>query len=142
MKILAKPPKIRSLLSNKFLSQKAKTFPTTNILNGNYSSSAVGQKSRLRETTETLRTQFYFASLSSRTIVYKGMLTTHQLGKFYRDLQDERFSNLRSVWFIRVSAQIHFRAGRARSRCATSRIMARSTPCAAISIGCMRVKKI
>ncbi|MGV1004319.1 MAG: glutamate synthase large subunit [Candidatus Nanopelagicales bacterium] len=32
----------------------------------------------------------YFPSLSSRTIVYKGMLTTGQLSEFYPDLQDER----------------------------------------------------
>jgi glutamate synthase (ferredoxin) len=31
---------------------------------------------------------FYISSLSSRTIVYKGMLTTSQLGEFYPDLQD------------------------------------------------------
>ncbi|CCO08021.1 glutamate synthase large subunit [Desulforamulus hydrothermalis] len=31
---------------------------------------------------------FYFASLSSRTVVYKGMLTPDQLNKFYLDLQD------------------------------------------------------
>lgn len=34
---------------------------------------------------------FYFASLSSRTIVYKGMLTPSQIPAFYLDLQDERF---------------------------------------------------
>ncbi|HJO40412.1 MAG TPA: glutamate synthase large subunit [Acidimicrobiales bacterium] len=32
----------------------------------------------------------YFPSLSSRTIVYKGMLTTLQLGNFFLDLHDER----------------------------------------------------
>jgi glutamate synthase (NADPH) large chain len=31
---------------------------------------------------------FYMPSLSSRTLVYKGMLLTHQLGRFYRDLAD------------------------------------------------------
>ncbi len=31
---------------------------------------------------------FYIASLSSRTIIYKGMLTTEQLSSFYLDLQD------------------------------------------------------
>lgn len=31
---------------------------------------------------------FYFSSLSSRTIVYKGMLTPEQVGKFYLDLMD------------------------------------------------------
>ncbi|WP_448334341.1 hypothetical protein, partial [Streptomyces sp. DSM 41534] len=32
----------------------------------------------------------YFASLSSRTIVYKGMLTTMQLPQYFPDLRDER----------------------------------------------------
>jgi glutamate synthase (NADPH/NADH) large chain len=32
----------------------------------------------------------YFASLSCRTLVYKGMLTTDQLGEFFPDLRDER----------------------------------------------------
>ncbi len=35
----------------------------------------------------------YFASLSSRTLVYKGMLTTPQLAQFFPDLQDERFES-------------------------------------------------
>ncbi len=34
----------------------------------------------------------YFASLSSRTIVYKGMLTTGQLEPFFPDLSDPRFA--------------------------------------------------
>ncbi|MDR1448279.1 MAG: glutamate synthase large subunit [Candidatus Ancillula sp.] len=33
----------------------------------------------------------YFASLSSRTITYKGMLTTKQLPEFFLDLQDDTF---------------------------------------------------
>ena len=33
---------------------------------------------------------FYMPSLSSRTIVYKGMLLAHQVGNYYLDLQDER----------------------------------------------------
>ncbi len=32
----------------------------------------------------------YLASLSARTVVYKGMLTSHQLARFYPDLADER----------------------------------------------------
>ncbi len=35
--------------------------------------------------------ELYFPSLSGRTLVYKGMLTTHQLQVFYPDLRDERF---------------------------------------------------
>ncbi|HYA19332.1 MAG TPA: glutamate synthase-related protein [Burkholderiales bacterium] len=33
---------------------------------------------------------FYIPSLSSRTLVYKGMLLAHQVGTYYLDLQDER----------------------------------------------------
>ncbi|MEP6661365.1 MAG: glutamate synthase large subunit [Acidimicrobiales bacterium] len=35
----------------------------------------------------------YFASLSCRTLIYKGMLTTPQLGTFFPDLADERFAS-------------------------------------------------
>jgi glutamate synthase (NADPH) large chain len=35
--------------------------------------------------------QLYFPSLSSQTIVYKGLLTPHQVDAFYTDLQDEDF---------------------------------------------------
>ncbi|MCJ2033089.1 glutamate synthase large subunit [Methylobacterium sp. J-068] len=34
---------------------------------------------------------YYPVSLSTRTIVYKGMVLVDQLGDYYRDLQDERF---------------------------------------------------
>ncbi|WP_445487047.1 glutamate synthase large subunit [Niallia sp. 03133] len=34
---------------------------------------------------------FYFASLSSSTIVYKGLLTSEQVGTFYLDVQDQDF---------------------------------------------------
>ncbi len=37
--------------------------------------------------------EMYFASLSARTIVYKGMLTTPQLGQFFGDLTDERIES-------------------------------------------------
>ncbi len=33
---------------------------------------------------------FYFTSFSSRTVVYKGMLLSDQVGEYYQDLQDER----------------------------------------------------
>ena len=36
-------------------------------------------------------TDAYAPSLSTRTIVYKGMVTTLQLAKFYEDLRDDRF---------------------------------------------------
>ena len=45
----------------------------------------------------------YFPSLSSRTLVYKGMLTTPQLGVFYADLQDERVESALALVHSRFS---------------------------------------
>jgi glutamate synthase domain-containing protein 2/glutamate synthase domain-containing protein 1/glutamate synthase domain-containing protein 3 len=46
---------------------------------------------------------FYVASLSARTIVYKGMLVGTQLSVFYPDLQDERFRSAFAVIHQRYS---------------------------------------
>lgn len=48
----------------------------------------VARKRMRRELVDELDT--YFASLSSRTVVYKGMLTTPQLSEFFGDLTDPR----------------------------------------------------
>ncbi|TYC98689.1 glutamate synthase large subunit [Arthrobacter echini] len=45
----------------------------------------------------------YFPSLSSRTIVYKGMLTTAQLEPFYPDLSDTRFTTRLGIVHSRFS---------------------------------------
>ncbi|MEJ7583310.1 MAG: hypothetical protein WKF43_04315 [Acidimicrobiales bacterium] len=45
----------------------------------------------------------YFASLSARTIVYKGMLTTPQLQRFFLDLQDERVESALALVHSRFS---------------------------------------
>ncbi|MCB1039024.1 MAG: glutamate synthase subunit alpha, partial [Acidimicrobiales bacterium] len=45
----------------------------------------------------------YFPSLSSRTIVYKGMLTTPQLRDFYPDLADERVESAIALVHSRFS---------------------------------------
>ncbi|PSL50569.1 glutamate synthase (NADH) large subunit [Salsuginibacillus halophilus] len=47
--------------------------------------------------------RFYFASLSTRTIVYKGMLTTEQVRSFYTDLQDEKFETAVALVHSRFS---------------------------------------
>src|SRR5664280_243806 len=44
----------------------------------------------LRNRAEHEIDECYLASLSARTITYKGMLTSHQLAEFYPDLADER----------------------------------------------------
>jgi glutamate synthase (NADPH/NADH) large chain len=45
----------------------------------------------------------YFASLSTRTLVYKGMLTTGQLQPFFPDLSDERFVSALALVHSRFS---------------------------------------
>jgi glutamate synthase (NADPH/NADH) large chain len=45
----------------------------------------------------------YFPSFSSRTMVYKGMLTTPQLSQFFLDLQDERVTSALALVHSRFS---------------------------------------
>src|SRR3954453_4674700 len=46
---------------------------------------------------------FYSPSFSSRTIVYKGMLISHQVRRFFTDLQDERFASALALVHSRYS---------------------------------------
>ncbi len=46
---------------------------------------------------------FYIVSFSSRTIVYKGMFLADQLGPYYHDLQDERFTSALALVHQRFS---------------------------------------
>ena len=55
-----------------------------------------------REDTD-LGEQFYFASLSTQTIVYKGMLTTEQLRSFYPDLHDTDYETALALVHSRFS---------------------------------------
>lgn len=47
--------------------------------------------------------EFYVPSMSTRTIVYKGMLLPNQLGKYYLDLQDERLVSAMALVHQRFS---------------------------------------
>ncbi|MFZ2502403.1 MAG: glutamate synthase large subunit, partial [Nocardioides sp.] len=47
--------------------------------------------------------EVYFPSLSSRTLVYKGMLTTDQLDRFFPDLRDPRMASALAVVHSRFS---------------------------------------
>ncbi|MEV5540405.1 glutamate synthase large subunit [Saccharopolyspora shandongensis] len=51
---------------------------------------AFGLRKRAERVAEQDGLELYFPSLSSRTMVYKGMLTTEQLPAFFPDLGDER----------------------------------------------------
>ncbi len=61
----------------------------------------VARKRSRRELAGELET--YFASLSSRTIVYKGMLTTPQLSAFFPDLLDPRIESALLIVHSRFS---------------------------------------
>ena len=61
---------------------------------------------------EGMGTDFYIASLSSKTIVYKGMLTSDQMRHFYLDLSDLDFKTAMAM-FIPASAPIPSPAGQA-----------------------------
>ncbi len=50
-----------------------------------------------------LRDDFYIPSLSSKTIVYKGLLTATQLRQYYLDLQDTNFETAVSIFHSRFS---------------------------------------
>ncbi|MDQ7011128.1 MAG: glutamate synthase large subunit [Mariprofundaceae bacterium] len=47
--------------------------------------------------------KFYFASMSSRTIVYKGMFLSHQVGAYYEDLRDARMTSALALVHQRFS---------------------------------------
>ncbi|MBK1717419.1 glutamate synthase large subunit [Thiocystis violacea] len=49
------------------------------------------------------KTDYYVASMSSRTLNYKGMLLAAQVGKYYLDLRDERFESALAMVHQRFS---------------------------------------
>jgi glutamate synthase (NADPH) large chain len=52
------------------------------------------------------RDRFHWASLSSRTVVYKGMLTAAQLAGFYPDLVDVRVTSMLALVHARFSTNV------------------------------------
>ncbi|MGW4112321.1 glutamate synthase large subunit, partial [Actinosynnema sp. NPDC004786] len=60
-------------------------------------------RKRVEHESATAGVGTYFPSLSSRTIVYKGMLTTGQLPAFFPDLRDERLASAIALVHSRFS---------------------------------------
>ena len=58
---------------------------------------------RLRHELESTSNSGYYCSLSSRTIVYKGLLTPEQLAPFYPDLSDAAFASSFVIFHQRYS---------------------------------------
>ncbi|MGD8236587.1 MAG: glutamate synthase central domain-containing protein, partial [Chromatiales bacterium] len=60
-------------------------------------------ESKVRDSQITGKKHFYVASMSSRTIVYKGMLLADQVGQYYLDLNDERVTSALALVHQRFS---------------------------------------
>ena len=58
---------------------------------------------RLRQELETVPNSGYYCSLSSKSMVYKGLLTPEQLAPFYLDLNDPEFASAFVVFHQRYS---------------------------------------
>jgi len=57
----------------------------------------------IRNSDLSLRDQFYIPSLSTRVLIYKGMLTSGQLGDYYLDLRDKRLTSAIALVHSRFS---------------------------------------
>ncbi|MDQ6958820.1 MAG: glutamate synthase large subunit [Mariprofundaceae bacterium] len=60
-------------------------------------------RNRIDDLDQSDPARFYFASMSSRTIVYKGMFLSHQVGAYYEDLQDTRLTSALALVHQRFS---------------------------------------
>ncbi|HRT90445.1 MAG TPA: glutamate synthase large subunit [Bacteroidales bacterium] len=58
---------------------------------------------QIRESSINQKDYFYIPSLSTRVLIYKGMLTSHQLKDYYYDLQDERMQSAIALVHSRFS---------------------------------------
>ncbi|WP_244314384.1 glutamate synthase large subunit [Pannonibacter tanglangensis] len=57
----------------------------------------------VRAESDAVKHGFYVVSMSSRTLVYKGMFLAYQLGAYYKDLKDERFTSALALVHQRFS---------------------------------------
>ena len=64
---------------------------------------AFALRKRVEHATRGTARATYFPSLSSRTLVHKGMLTTHQLGQFFTDLSHPDFASALALVHSRFS---------------------------------------
>ena len=78
--------------------------------------------------------ELYICSLSCRSVIYKGMFLAEHLTEFYPDLLDARFVSRFAIYHQRYSTTPS-RPGASRSRSASSRTTARSTPSPATPTG-------
>lgn len=60
-------------------------------------------RSRIAKAAKSISDEFYVCSLSSRTIVYKGMVRSAVLGEFYNDLKNPAYKSAFAVYHRRFS---------------------------------------
>lgn len=77
---------------------------------------------------------FFICSLSTRILIYKGMLMPSQVMPYFADLRDPDYKSHLAMIHSRFSTNT-FRVGTARSRAASWLTTARSTLCAGTSTG-------
>ncbi|MBM9593794.1 glutamate synthase large subunit [Roseitranquillus sediminis] len=58
---------------------------------------------RIEKAAAAAQVQLYIASLSCRSIIYKGMMLAQHVAEFYPDLQDERFESAFAIYHQRYS---------------------------------------
>lgn len=73
------------------------------VADGTSSGLALDRKAFVLRKRAEREAEVYFPSLSSRTVVYKGMLTTGQLEPFFPDLSDRRFATAIALVHSRFS---------------------------------------
>ena len=96
-----------------------------------------------RKVFEQSNEESHVVSLSSRTIVYKGMFLVGQLRTFFNDLQDSDYESVdRTLVCIHDSVLIRHQAGRKLIHIVLSYIMEKSIPSVVMPIRCLPEKKI
>ncbi len=83
--------------------------------------------------------EYYVPRMSTRTIVYKGLLLADQVGRTTATCRTNA-SSRRSRWCTSASRPTPFPSGSSRTRTGWSRTTARSTPSRATSTGCARAR--
>ena len=83
--------------------------------------------------------EYFVPSMSTRTVVYKGLLLADQVSRYYRDLQNPACKSAIAVVHQRFSTNT-FPAWGLRTPTATSPTTVKSTPSRATTTGSARVK--
>jgi glutamate synthase (NADPH/NADH) large chain len=83
--------------------------------------------------------EYYVPSMSSRTVVYKGLLLADQVGVYYRTWPTSAASRP-SAWCTSASPPTPSPSGRWPTPTAMWPTTVKSTPCAATTTGCWRAK--